>query len=358
MDDNQDNQPKAQPNVFYAKKKERDLTESDKSRGKKATHRGGDKPYSYSKPARPSTTAPTSGRIETFNPNKRRAEGASFSDSPWRQKVKDTEQQPSFSDEKKRKFDHSQRIAQQKEEVIIYSENSCRAVFKYRPQAIIKAFITEDKAYAFGDLVSWLVEHKLGYDIVDSKKLDSLTETPHHGGIALIVKKRTPISSTEYCAQREDASHDLVVAIDDINNPHNLGGLMRTAAFFKVNGVLLRQTALLDSGAALRVAEGGSEACSLIKTDDFIATLDQFKRQGYQLVVLLPCRVKAIKSIELRKFRAAHKSVLILFQQINPSLVNLADKVIHIDGSEAMSSLNIAVASGLLLSQLSLNKVY
>jgi len=148
----------------------------------------------------------------------------------------------------------------------------------------------------------------------------------------------------------DDNVHDCIIAIDDVNNPHNLGGLIRSAAFFCVNGVILRQTNLLDSGSAMRVAEGGIEAIEPIKSDDFIVSIDILKQHGYQVVALLPCQLKSITSTELSQFTFKNRVALVIFQQINTKLINCADNVVHLKGNDNMSALNISVAAGIVLS--------
>lgn len=221
----------------------------------------------------------------------------------------------------------------------------------------MKAFITQEMTYHFKDLIQWLVRQHLGYDVVTNEQITKMTETPHHGGICLIIKKRQVTMLTTYLQQHQNDQQDHLLAIDDINNPHNLGGLMRTAAFYGINGVMLRQPNLLDSGAAMRVAEGGIEAVTPIKADDFVDALDRLKQAGYRVIVLLPCPMKAVSATDLQRIPmnsnfAKGKTVMVIFQQINMKLINCADEVIYLKGNDNMTALNISVATGILLSRL------
>lgn len=345
-----DNTEKNKPTVYYAKKQENpkhSFATKEKSKNSRNKHRE-DSFQSNSRSKRD-----FNDRIETFRPNvsgrkpdnKARSDQSQYdlNDSPWQKKVRNNEQTPTFG------FDE---YRQRKEESLVYSENSCKAVFKHRRLAIVKLFITQEMTYQFKDLINWLVKQRLGYDVVSSEQITKITQTPHHGGVCLIVKKRVPLSLIDYLAKQSDKTQDCLLAIDDVNNPHNLGGLIRSAAFFDVNGVMLRQTNLLDSGAAMRVAEGGIEAVESIKSDDFIASLDLLKQHGYQVVALLPCQVKSMASTELHKAHFNQKVALVIFQQINLKLVNCANVVVHLKGNDNMPALNISVATGIVLSHL------
>ncbi|MWN32574.1 MULTISPECIES: TrmH family RNA methyltransferase [unclassified Gilliamella] len=347
-----DNTEKSKPTIFYAKNSE----------PKKHSRSAQEKPIAWKGKRKDNSSQFKSkrdrnDRIETFKPKndetkfvKKRftvelnqSQPAIDNGSPWQKKVRANDQTPTFGYDGYR---------QRKEETLVYSENSCKAVFKHRRTAIIKLFIVQEMTYQFKELINWLVQQRLGYDVVTNEQLNKITETPHHGGVCLIVKKRAPLTLLDYLESNRDKDHDCILAIDDVNNPHNLGGLMRSAAFYGVNGVMLRQTNLLDSGSAMRVAEGGIEAVAAIKSDDFIASIDMLKQHGYQVVALLPCQIKSIASTELHKTRFNQKVALVIFQQINMKLVNHADVILHLQGNENMPALNISVATGILLSNL------
>lgn len=349
-----DNTSKNKPAIFYTKNSE---TSKHSHYGKNKIRRGNENHNDRNFQSKQKNKTEYNDRIETFKPHigkdgyvntnirsntdKFRHSTPIENDSPWQKKVRDNEQMPTFGYDEYR---------QRKEETLVYSENSCKSVFKHRRVAIVKMFVTQEMTYQFKELIEWLVKQRLGYDIVSNEQITKLTQTPHHGGVCLIIKKRVPLSLLDYLEKSSDKKNDCILAIDDVNNPHNLGGLIRSAAFYRVNGVMLRQTNLLDSGAAMRVAEGGIEAVESIKSDDFIASIDHLKQHGYQVVALLPCQAKSIDSYELHQIKFQEKIVLVIFQQINMKLINSADIVVHLKGNDNMPALNISVATGILLS--------
>ena len=79
-------------------------------------------------------------------------------------------------------------------------------------------------------------------------------------------------------------AEDCVLALEDVGNPHNLGAIMRSCAHFGVKGVVVQDAGVLESGAAIRTAEGGAEHVEPITGDSFIDTLTQFRQAGYAIV--------------------------------------------------------------------------
>jgi len=60
--------------------------------------------------------------------------------------------------------------------------------------------------------------------------------------------------------------------------------MMRSCAHFGVKGVLLQDAALLESGAAIRTAEGGAEHVQPITGDSVLDAIEQFRKAGYSIV--------------------------------------------------------------------------
>ncbi|WP_392566576.1 tRNA/rRNA methyltransferase [Utexia brackfieldae] len=361
MNDNE-NTTKNKPSVYYAQKKAEPERRTDHKRSGDsrkgdgfAYKKDGYKKEAYKdKPTARGRSDERTSRIETFEPKKGRVavrKPTENSDSPWQTKIRKEPQQPSYAQKESEPALAAPQRKLAHDEVFVYSENSCKAVFKQRASSIIKAFLTEEMTTKFRDLVMSLAEKHLGYDVVSDEYMTKLTGTPHHGGVCLIVKKRTPLTALDYLDQTKKQAHDCVLAIDDINNPHNLGALIRSAAFFSAQGVILRHVDTLESGAALRVAEGGAEYVQPIRADDMAATLSQFKQQGYRVVALLPCKMKNVPAQSLFDVKFADKTVVVLFQQMNKALIQVADQIVYVSGSDVMPALNISVATGLILAQ-------
>lgn len=333
--------------VFYAKKS---APSAPQDRPKKTTHRKNNRFDDRAKPAKEEGKKERfSSRIETFNPKNTPDQAA----SPWKKqpaKVKssfEARDRATFSDKRR---EPSQQNAQSKNELYVYGENSCKAIFNARPESIVKVFVTESLLDRFRDILAVLAQNKIGYDIVTSQRIEQLTQTAHHGGVAMIVKRRKAASVINYLQAENQAKSDVILSIDDIQNPHNLGGIARTAAFFNVNALMVRQPEAAENNAAIKVSEGGMESLDLIKADDLIADLMQLKKAGYKIIALLPVKTQSIKSIALERAKFSKgKTVFVIFQQINERVTDIADDVISLQGSHAMPALNISVLVGILL---------
>lgn len=85
---------------------------------------------------------------------------------------------------------------------------------------------------------------------------------------------------------------------------------MRSCAHFGVKGVVVQDAGVLESGAAIRTAEGGAEHVEPITGDSFIDTLTQFRQAGYAIVSTSSHNGTPLFKAELPK-----KMVLVLGQE-------------------------------------------
>lgn len=242
-----------------------------------------------------------------------------------------------------------QKRKQRAQEFYIYGENACKVSLLSRFDDVVKAFFTADTAPRFADAMKALAATRKVYKIVEHDELDKITATTHHGGVALVMKKPDSISALDYISAMEEAEQDCVIALDGIANPHNLGAIMRSAAHFGVQGIMLADADLLYSGAAARVAEGGLESVYAISGRDVASMLGQFRQAGYTLITTSSHRGK-----NLYRSRLPAKVVIVMGEEqsgVSKKIAALGDLPIKIPGTGAVESLNVSVATALIVAE-------
>src|SRR5690606_33237799 len=102
-----------------------------------------------------------------------------------------------------------------------------------------------------------LADQKLAYHVVEKEEIDSVTRATHHENICLVVKtRRTPEIKEMLTTQ----GRSLILCLEEVENPHNLGAIMRSAAHFGVSGIFYEaKVPVALTASAMRTAEGGAE---------------------------------------------------------------------------------------------------
>ena len=236
---------------------------------------------------------------------------------------------------------------QRAEETRVYGENACQALFQSRPDAIVRAWFVQSVTPRFKEALRWMAANRKAYHVVDDAELTKASGTEHHGGVCFLIKKRNGTTVQQWVSQAD--ADDCVLALEDVGNPHNLGAMMRSCAHFGVKGVLLQDAALLESGAAIRTAEGGAEHVQPITGDSVLDALEQFRKAGYSIVT-----TSSHAGTPLFKATLPRKMVLVLGQErdgLSDAALSSADLSVSIDGTGNVESLNVSVATGVLLAE-------
>jgi 23S rRNA (guanosine2251-2'-O)-methyltransferase len=101
-----------------------------------------------------------------------------------------------------------------------------------------------------------------------------------HQGIAALVTPLEPVTLDDVLARCGDAA--LVIALDQVTDPHNVGAILRSAAAFGVTGVVVTErNAPDDTGVLAKAASGGLELVPLVRTVNLARALEQFKGAGF-----------------------------------------------------------------------------
>jgi len=185
------------------------------------------------------------------------------------------------------------------------------------------------------------------YRQVDSAELARIAGTMLHGG-AVAVTHPPPLDDLDpRTAKTWAQDRKPLLILDGIGNPHNLGAIARSAAFFGLERIVLadRPDQALPSDAAYRVAEGGLEYVALYRAR--LPTALRTLRQTYRIVGT--SLVAGFGTVEPTGDRPA---ALILGNEkagLDAGTLALCDEIVRIPGSGRVQSLNVASAAAILI---------
>jgi TrmH RNA methyltransferase len=137
----------------------------------------------------------------------------------------------------------------------------------------------------------------------------------------------------------------LLLLLDGVSNPHNLGALLRTAAHYGALAVLGREGELPGASPAVhRVSEGGAEWVGLCPLTRLDRELDRLLKVGFGLVGAQPGAAEAMHRAELPA-----RMILALGAEgpgLSPALLGRC-RALGLPGTGAVQSLNVGVAGAL-----------
>jgi TrmH RNA methyltransferase len=234
------------------------------------------------------------------------------------------------------------------EELRLYGINACLAAFAKRPQDLRKVWLTEENIPAFKPALAWCVKHRLGYRVVEADEIEKLTASGHHEGVCFAMRRTEAPSLAEALGTIAPDEAALLLWLHGVGNPRNLGAILRSAAHFGVRAALLSDASGL-SPAAYRVSEGGAEAVPCISVGDIGVTLKQLRGAKFRLAATT---VRGGESLYAKPLPS--RLVLLLGAErtgLPQNLLDAADLRLRIPGTDAVESLNVSVASALLIGE-------
>lgn len=258
---------------------------------------------------------------------------------------------------------------------LFYGLNTCMALWNTRADEIQRLYVTNERLKKIGQVLQWCAKRKRPYHVVTPDDMARITKSVHHEGLALVMKptpllteddlmKILGVPSPEKSPQNNPGNNLVLIYLDGVKNPHNLGSIMRTAAHFGCPFVLGRTDELPRlSPSAARIAEGGMTTVRLVPLKDPEKTLQKLSETlGLKIVgTASPVTIqKSTKGDASRPYRSLYQTplqnrmVLVLGNEVSgmsPGLSAQVEDRVFIPGTGQVESLNVAIASGIILAE-------
>jgi RNA methyltransferase, TrmH family len=241
------------------------------------------------------------------------------------------------------------------QEFTIYGLNACLAVFKNRPDDIRRVFFSKERSSGMAAVKRWCQTHKLPYRELDAQSLYKVASSAHHEGTVMVVRPQT-LKPVHGLLRNQVDKNALMVALDRVGDTHNLGAILRSCAFFGASGLIIgnhEDQAKVTSSAA-RMAEGALETVPMYQSSDLPSTLRDFRERNvcvvgadlgsgdslYETEIPFPCVVVVGNEN----------------QGLSEKVKKRCHALVHVPGSGNMQSLNVSVATGVILAELNRRK--
>lgn len=187
---------------------------------------------------------------------------------------------------------------------------------------------------------------------VDSKKLDFMCGGANHQGVAAYVAAHEYSSIDEIFAYAEEKGEaPFIVVCDEIEDPHNLGAIIRTAECAGVHGVIIpkRRSASLNFTVG-KTSAGALEYMRVARVSNLASTIDELKEKG--------CWVYGadMDGTDYKKTDFSGAVVLVIGSEgkgIGKLIRQKCDAIVSLPMKGNINSLNASVAAGILMYEVS-----
>jgi RNA methyltransferase, TrmH family len=262
-----------------------------------------------------------------------RREGA----KPPHQQHRDRPQQP------------AQRGQHARELIRVAGLHAVQALFARDADRIERLFFLAEHQSALSPITAVLARARKPFRVVADEELARIAASAMHGGVVAVARPKTIAGFDPAVAAQWAQRERLIVVLDGISNPHNLGAIARTAAFFGVQHLLLSDhpAQALPSDAAYRIAEGGLDHLELVRIQRLPQALPSLAPHFRVVATALTPQARPLTQVPRDKPVA-----LVLGNEENGldrATLAACEIVARIQGGGQVQSLNVAAASAIAI---------
>ena len=217
---------------------------------------------------------------------------------------------------------------------------------------INKVFLQHGIQEDFANQVYALAKKKkLVVQSVPKNKLDRLVDGENHQGLVLAVSSFEYADLDKLLDQFEEQGKDaFILMLDSIEDPHNLGSILRSADATGVDAIIIpkRHATGLTSVVA-KTSTGAIDYVPVARVNNLVQTTKELKKRGFWVFGT------DMEGTDYRRWDAKGKTVLVIGNEgkgISPLLKKQMDQTLTLPMVGHVQSLNASVATGVLLYQM------
>jgi len=228
----------------------------------------------------------------------------------------------------------------------LYGLHAVVAALRNPDRQKLQLFATSNAALSLAEHVK--VQEPVA-EIKESQQIARILPTAAvHQGLALRVRPLPEPELEDVCARQQGAPPNLVVVLDQLTDPHNVGAVLRSCAAFGVTAVILTgRHAPPASGVMAKAASGALDMVPVVRVINLARAMEQLAELGYWRVGLDSEAPQSIAEIDLSG------NIAIVLGAEGSGLRQLTtrkcDFLARIPASGQLASLNVSNAAAIIL---------
>ncbi|MEB6564335.1 MULTISPECIES: 23S rRNA (guanosine(2251)-2'-O)-methyltransferase RlmB [Acinetobacter] len=233
-----------------------------------------------------------------------------------------------------------------------YGVHSVESLLELEPERVLTLFTLKGREDQRLQKILELAE-PFGISVQKASRdsLEKLAGLPFHQGVVAAVRPHPSLNEKDLDSLLQADAQPLLLALDQVTDPHNLGACIRTAAAMGVAAVIVpRDRSASLTPTARKVAAGGAEKVKFIQVTNLARTLAHLKQEFNVRVVGTMLDEKALP---IQQFDFTGTAVCVVMGAedtgLRPITQSQCDQTVFIPMAGNLQSLNVSVATGMAL---------
>jgi 23S rRNA (guanosine2251-2'-O)-methyltransferase len=172
--------------------------------------------------------------------------------------------------------------------IYIYGKHPVLEKIQNSPKTVEKIFIKNSLDVKVVKEIEELASRsKVPFIFVPEKKLEELSNNGNHQGLVALISSVSYVDLKGWLESVQKINNPCVIALDELEDPHNVGAIIRTSAALGVHGIIIpkhRQAPI--TGVAYKTSAGSVDKIPLIRVTNLNDTLRTLKENRFWVVGL------------------------------------------------------------------------
>ena len=230
---------------------------------------------------------------------------------------------------------------------LIYGKNPVIEAINARKA--LKVFLVHN----FNDqkVINLIKDNKLPVVNISPNEMEKMCDGGVHQGLAAELKPYQTVSLEEIIVKANKKNKKIIVMLDNINDPHNLGAILRSADVFEASGIVLpKHNSVSLNATVAKTSAGAINYVPVAVVNNLNQAIKTLKEEGYWVV-----STDGSAKIDYTQIKYDFPVALVIGSEgkgVSSLIIKNSDYVVKIPQYGHVNSLNASVAAGILLSRI------
>ena len=229
---------------------------------------------------------------------------------------------------------------------LIYGKNP--VIEAINAKKALKVFLVHN----FNDqkVINLIRDNKLPVVNISPNEMEKMCDGGVHQGLAAELKPYQTVSLEEIIIRANKKTKKIIVMLDNINDPHNLGAILRSADVFEAAGIVLpKHNSVSLNATDAKTSAGAINYVPVAVVNNLNQAIKTLKEEGYWVV-----STDGSATIDYSSIKYDFPVVVVIGSEgkgVSPLVLKNSDYVVKIPQFGHVNSLNASVAAGILLAE-------
>ena len=228
---------------------------------------------------------------------------------------------------------------------LIYGKNP--VIEAIRAKKALKVFLVSN--FSDQKILNLIKENHLNVSYINPNEMDKMCDGVHQG-VAAELKPYQTVSLEEIILKAKKKDKKIIVMLDGIEDPHNLGAILRSADVFEASGIVLpKHNSVSLNATVAKTSAGAINYVPVAVVNNLNQAISKLKEEGYWVVA-----TDGSAEISYSSIKYDFPVVVVIGSEgkgVSSLVLKNSDYIVKIPQFGHVNSLNASVAAGILLAE-------